>query len=653
MLPPALFPMNLFRLALAATLIALPANPALGQDPFDDPFALAALEQTEDALSQSDLLIDSKTIAPGVPFTVTLKLTHPDGWHSYYHNDGVGISKIPTFTWTLPEGFTAGELLWPTPHQAEFVELTTYGYLGTNYFSTIITPPADLEIGDKVTLQVQASWQTCKESCIDEKTEGSFTLPVTAEPEADDEVRAALAAYNKDHLPVATPTAWSVRASDEGGKITLRVTTGQELPAELYFYDYDGQIDPQAKQEFTTPEPGVWELTISRNKGNYISDDHGPVLPVLKGILAAHDPLPGDGRPAAWITVGFDGADGVASAPGDAAKASADAPDSLLKILGLAFLGGLILNLMPCVFPVLGLKVMGFVQQAGEDPASIKKHGLVFAAGLLVSLWILAGILIALIVLGGQYLGWGFQLNDPRFLAVMIMIFFVMGLNLSGVFEFGTSMSGVGGGLAHKKGYSGSFFSGVLTTLVATPCTGPFLGVAMTFALQQPLHISFLVFTALGLGIASPYLLLSFSPKLLNKLPRPGAWMETFKQALAFPLYLAVVYFLNGFGGQTGRSGMSWLLTAMVVVGIALWIYGHWCTPGRTNLARRLGAVTAIMMACLGIYTTVHAINRTSELEGARGTHLGSFESTPWAPGIVAELQGKGHMVFMDYTSDT
>jgi thiol:disulfide interchange protein DsbD len=277
----------------------------------------------------------------------------------------------------------------------------------------------------------------------------------------------------------------------------------------------------------------------------------------------------------------------------------------------------------------------------------------VFAAGLLISLWILAGILIALVVVGGQYLGWGFQLNDPRFLAVMIMIFFVMALNLSGLFEIGTSMTGVGGNLAHKKGYSGSFFSGILTTLVATPCTGPFLGVAMSFALAQPIHISFLVFTALGLGIASPYLLLAFSPKLLNKLPRPGAWMETFKKALAFPLYLAVVYFLNGFGAQTGRGGMVWLLTALVVVAIALWIYGHWSTPGRNKSTRLAGLITALLIGALGIYTTTYAIQRTPAAGGVRGTHLGNFDSTPWEPGIVSKLQKQGHTVFIDYTADT
>ncbi len=658
MLRPANFLMHPFRFLLSLAFCL----PLLAQDPFEDPFAAAEQGQKKESTSKTEMLIDTKAIAPGTPFTISLKITHPPEWHSYFHNDGLGVSKVPTITWQLPEGFTAGDLQWPTPHRTDFFGSLTYSYLDTNYFSSLITPPADLPVGRDVSIGFKADWQTCKEMCKDETFSKTLTLPVQASAEPDSEVRAALDTYNQRQVPGETPEDWIVSAEDDGTSITLRIKTGEKLQEDLFFYDYDRQIDPQAKQEFTSPEPGLWELVVPRSTGKELGGKPGPNLPRLKGILAGHEHLlPGSDRPAVWIETAFLGkedsnpppSDTGAPADGAAAPTIPAVEQSLLKILGLAFLGGLILNLMPCVFPVLGLKIMGFVQQAGDDPARVKKHGLVFAAGLLVSLWVLAAILIALVVLGGQYLGWGFQLNDPRFLAVMIMIFFVMALNLSGLFELGTSMTGVGGNLAHKKGYSGSFFSGILTTLVATPCTGPFLGVAMTFALQQPIHISFLVFTTLGLGIASPYLLLSFSPKLLNKLPRPGAWMETFKKALAFPLYLAVVYFLNGFGTQTGRSGMIWLLTAMVVIAIALWIYGTWSTPGRGKHVRLMGSASAVLFALLGIYTSVHAVQQKPDDAGGVGRHLGSFDSTPWEPGIVRKLQEQGHVVFVDYTSPT
>lgn len=640
--------MKFFRplhLALALTAIL----PAAAQDPFD-PFGDPAAGQRGGNISEIEVLVDTKAIAPGVPFTVSLKITHPESWHSYFHYDGFGSSEALSINWTLPDGFSAGEIRWPVPHRAPYPgidDVMTYSYEGTNYFSTVITPPANLEIGSKVTIELNAKWQTCEETCVNESTKETLTFPTQASAEPNTEVREALATFDQQHIPGAAPDKWIVTSQDDGKNVSLRIETGEDLPSDLYFFDYDGQMNGPSEQVFTSSSPGVWDLTLPRNMGDSLfSNGPGPVLGQLKGILASHDQLPGADKNAVWIEATF----AVVSKSSPTLDAS---EHSLIQILGLAFLGGLILNLMPCVFPVLGLKVMGFVQQAGDDPAKIRKHGLVFAAGLLVSLWILAGILIALVVIGGQYLGWGFQLNDPRFLAVMIMIFFIMGLNLSGLFEFGTSMTGVGGNLAHKKGFSGSFFSGVLTTLVATPCTGPFLGVAMTFALQQPLHISFLVFTALGLGIASPYLLLSFSPKLLKKLPKPGAWMETFKKALAFPLYITVVYFLSGFGAQTGISGIVWLLTALVVMAIALWIYGECNGPGRSKRARTLGTVGAIMFGLLGTYTTVYAVSRLPEGQGLPGTHLGSFKSTPWEPGIVQKLQEQGHVVFVDYTSPT
>ncbi|MEO0413738.1 MAG: hypothetical protein AAF226_02160, partial [Verrucomicrobiota bacterium] len=299
------------------------------------------------------------------------------------------------------------------------------------------------------------------------------------------------------------------------------------------------------------------------------------------------------------------------------------------------------------------IKIMGFAQQAGDDASKIKKHGIVFTLGLLISLWILAAVLISLIVIGEQFLGWGFQLNNPYFLGAMIVILFVLGLNLSSVFEIGTSLTTVGGELQTKKGYSGSFFSGVLTTLVATPCTGPFMGTAMAFAFSQPIPIFFLIFTALGLGIASPYLLLSFNPKLIQKLPRPGAWMETFKKILAFPLYLTVVYFLYGFAGQTGRSGMAWLLVGLVTLALALWIYGTWGQSLGKSRSKTVGILLAAVFAIAGLYFSVSAMQKREIVESGRSVKLGNFVAHKWEPGIVEKLRSEGFQVFIDYTADT
>lgn len=444
-------------LRLLPAILVLANAPILAQD--DNPFAdndPMFGEASGDSTSQ--LLSDATAIAPGQPFTLSLKLTHPAGWHSYYHNDGIGISEIPVLKWTLPEGFTAGELQWPIPHLAAFIGMTSYAYLDTNYFSTTITPPAGLAPGTEVAIGLKATWQICEEGCKSEQAEFTLTLPVKAAAEADQAVTDALRQYAQTHMPAPTPPGWQVFAADDGQQITLRITTGEALPEDLFFFDYDGQIAPQHVQKFTSPEPGVWELVAPRNTGNDISEKHGPVLNRLKGILAGHDALPGTDRPGAWIEIVFDGkSDAAADSPSTAVDGTppANAPNgdtitleggaertfTFWSVLPFAFLGGLILNLMPCVFPVLGIKIMGFVQQAGEDKSKVKVHGMVFTAGVVVSMLILAAILIALNAAGEQN-GWGFQLQSPPFLAAILILFFAFGLNLSGLFEIGTSLTG-------------------------------------------------------------------------------------------------------------------------------------------------------------------------------------------------------------------
>jgi thiol:disulfide interchange protein len=278
-----------------------------------------------------------------------------------------------------------------------------------------------------------------------------------------------------------------------------------------------------------------------------------------------------------------------------AKKAKAAAPSTKLdfKLLIIAFVGGAILNLMPCVFPVIGLKVMGFVNQAGEDKKAIFKHGLVYTAGVVASFWVLAGTLV-LLRQGGAELGWGFQLQDPRFVFLIAVLLFVFALNLSGLFEVGTSLMGAGSQLSSKGGLQGSFFSGVLATIVSTPCAAPFLATALGAALTLEASASILVFTVIALGLAFPYLLLSAFPKWVGKLPRPGAWMETFKQLMAFPIYATVVWLLSILSAQIGGDPFLDAMWAMVLVAIAAWVYGRWFGKGSAKLT----AVVILVGSC-------------------------------------------------------
>ncbi len=316
-----------------------------------------------------------------------------------------------------------------------------------------------------------------------------------------------------------------------------------------------------------------------------------------------------------------------------------------------AFVGGMILNLMPCVFPVLGLKVMGFVKQAGSDPAKIRMHGIAFAAGLVVAMWVLAGIILAIKLSLGQDINWGAQMGNPYFVCSMIVLLFLLGLNMAGVFEFGTSMTRVGGTVQGKEGYTSSFLSGVLTTLVATPCSGPFLGAAMSYTLAQPAGIAMILFTVFALGIAVPYLLLCFFPALINKLPRPGAWMETFKVTMAFALFATVAFFMQAFGNQTGVGGLSWLAMALVVIGLAAFYYGNYSAPHVPDGKRwAFGYIMPLAIFVVGGWMCFSAANERSAVGSAH--RVGGLAWQEWNPGKVKQTLSKTRRaVWVDYTA--
>lgn len=311
-----------------------------------------------------------------------------------------------------------------------------------------------------------------------------------------------------------------------------------------------------------------------------------------------------------------------------------------------AFLGGILLNLMPCVFPVLGLKVLGFVEQAGSEPAKIKLHGMAFAFGLVFSMWILAGAILAIKASTGSEVSWGEQMGNPYFVGAIVIMLFVLGLNLAGVFEMGLFMTKVGGG-KEQKGYFGSFVSGIITTLVATPCSGPFLGTALGYTLQQDNVTAMFLFTIFGLGIAAPYLVLSFFPSLINMLPKPGAWMETFKKLMAFTLFAAAAFFVKSFGTQTGVDGLSWYLMGLCVIALAAFFYGKF-SPAyvRGNKRYIWGWVAPLLIAAVGCWMYIQA----SQIKAPAVAHSDGWEL--WVPGKVEAKLADNKAVWVDYTAD-
>ncbi len=310
-----------------------------------------------------------------------------------------------------------------------------------------------------------------------------------------------------------------------------------------------------------------------------------------------------------------------------------------------AFIGGLLLNLMPCVFPILSIKILGIVEHGRADNTHIRRHGLAFAAGVVAAFWALA-VALLIIRAGGTQLGWGFQLQSPFFVAFLAGLFFLIGLNLMGVFEVGTALTRLGGHLDEPGGYAGSVMSGVLATIVATPCIAPFMGAALGFALAQPAVTTLLVFGFLGLGMALPYIVFSMAPGLVRQLPAPGAWMATLRQVLAFPLFAAAVWLVWVFGRQTGVDGVAYLVTALLLLGFGAWIVGRWnrlTVSRRTYFATRSFAIAAVAAAV------------AFTIEGTRGPQVSTDSDgvwERWSAAAVASHRIAGRPVFVDFTAD-
>jgi thiol:disulfide interchange protein DsbD len=407
-----------------------------------------------------------------------------------------------------------------------------------------------------------------------------------------------------------------------GGKsdfVVTLITGHRETSAEFYPFDQDQIIN--AAPQTVEPLPNGVRLRVKR------AEDLTKLPAQLHGLFKLS------------ATQAYDVTAPVV--PGEVAASASTKPASsasgltIITAIGLAFLGGIILNLMPCVFPVLFLKGLALVQSSGEERGRLRSHGLVYTLGILVSFWIIVGVLLGLRA-GGAQAGWGFQLQSPVFIAVLALGLFFFALSLAGQFELGLSLTSVGGELAQKQGFAGSFFTGVLATIVATPCTAPLMGAAIGFALAQPAGVTFAVFTALGLGLATPYLLLSFQPAWTRILPRPGRWMETLKQLTAVPLFLTVIWLAWLFGRLYSPSSsldhMAYLLGGFLLVAIAGWALARW--PARWG-----SAIAAVVLGALAVAMSLYSPKDTT------------LVWQPYSQQALDQARAAGHPVFIDFTA--
>lgn len=594
---------------------------------------------------EAELVAQEQGAVPGGTVYVALRQKVDDGWHTYWRNPG--DSGQPTeIAWTLPAGWQAGDIVWPTPTRMPIGPLLNYGYSGDFLLPVPIQVPASAKPGSTVTLKARADFLVCEQTCVPEFAELSIDLPVVAgTPKADaawgEKIAATLAAAPK---AAGLKGVWALDGQTVKLAITGAPLKGADL-AKAYFFPFEPTLVNHAGPQ--PIERGAEGLTLTLPGGDAVLA--GAVPPTIGGVLTLGD--------KAWevtATAGAipPGAIGGGKLPAAAIEAHGEAPAPAGPGLGLplalafAFLGGLILNLMPCVFPVLSMKAAALAGHAHEARAA-RAQGVAYGLGVLATFLALAGALIALKA-AGQAIGWGFQLQSPAVVAALALVMLLVALNLSGVFEAGLSLQGAGSELASKGGLTGSFLTGVLAVVVAAPCTAPFMASAMGYALTQSAAVSLLVFAALGLGLAAPFVALSFAPALLRRLPRPGPWMETLRRVLAFPMYAAVAWLVWVLAQQTGPVGLAYALAAGVLTAFAAWLWGQsQSTGGRVSgIAAALAAVAALALI------VVLALEKPAAPSAAGASaEAAEVPYEAWSPEKVAALRAEGRPVFVNFTA--
>jgi thiol:disulfide interchange protein/DsbC/DsbD-like thiol-disulfide interchange protein len=603
------------------------------------------------------LITERETFVPGEEVWIGARFEMEPDWHIYWENPG--DSGMPTtFQWDLPDGVSIGEIEWPAPVQ--FVEgdfIVSFGYKNEVILLIPVQTPGNLRQGESLTLSARADWLECKDICLPGSGEASITLTAGTSGGRDprfEEVRR--------RIPRAFE-GWRASHRVSGRDVRIRITPseGFEVPdGDLSFFPLD-ELTWDLLEGFDVSRDGDGIAVRGTLQGAEFPD-------TLRGVLVHHAGF-GAEMPSDVFKVEA-GTEGAASGRGgESALQAGGESRGLAGALAGAFVAGVMLNLLPCIFPVLGLKISGFVEQAQGDSKTVKLHALVFAAGILVSLWILGAIV------GALGAAWGAQFQDPRVVIALLLVLTLFTMNLFGVFELGASLTTVGGDLTQKQGYAGSFFQGVLLTVIATPCTGPFMAAMIGWMLTQTVFVGFLAFTAMGLGIAAPYVLLAFSPKLIEKLPPPGMWMVTFKQGSAFVMVLFLWVMLFVLNSLVPGAVMVRVVGAMMMIAFASWVLGTWGSTHRRASVQKIakGLTVALLLLSGWIAFGYHAPE--SELTDSLRARIEAGEPVRWmdvtpelaeelladgvplhfqpfSPEKLDQLLAEGQRVFIDFTAE-
>ncbi len=592
---------------------------------------------------KAEIIYEYTSIQPNQPFWVGIRLELENGWHAYWKNPG-DAGMPPQIEWDLPEQFSVGEILWPSPKKFTAMDAVGYGYENEVTLLAKVTPPST--ISGPVEIKANVSWVVCNDSsCLPGNANIQTSLiSSTTEPKLH-KPHTHLFAKARKSLPKDTLT---IQGSRQNGLFSIPLKLNEPIHAAAFYPEHPERIDP-------TEDP------VITDDGAIALKDLNPENPdPLIGVVVLNNKHIFNIHVSPNTTINKNSASNP-NPPLDQENIHQFKGSVGLAII-LAFLGGLILNCMPCVLPVISFKILGFVKMAGESRRLIFKHGLAFSFGVLLSFWALAGVLL-LLQSWGHAVGWGFQLQEPLFVGILASIILVFGLSLFGVFELGAGMASFAGQASTRSesGLASSFFSGILATAVATPCTGPFLGTAIGFAVTLPAFQSLMIFSSLGLGMAAPYLLFAAFPGLLKWMPKPGNWMVIFKEIMGFVMIATVLWLVWVFGAQTGTFAVFILLAGFFCLAIGCWIFGKWGSPIKKKQVRLISLALTAAAFSLGGFAIIKASGMSSTLPQTTNiTDIAMADANPskltdrwipFSPELLEKLQTQNVPVFIDFTA--
>ncbi|MDP3738674.1 MAG: protein-disulfide reductase DsbD family protein, partial [Hyphomonadaceae bacterium] len=585
--------------------------------------------------TNASLIAERSAVAPGDTFLGALKLDLEDPWHVYWMNPG-DSGLPPAVSWTLPEGVQAGDFKWPAPHAIPLATLMNYGYEHQLVLPVEFKVPATAKPGDTINLSGKFDWLICSDVCVPDGAELSLTIPVQA-ARATDTTASGEIGKSIATMPVPLTGAATVERTADGFRVAAvdgDLAEAAKTASDIHFFPEGQEIIHAAKQQVRRGDAGV---SVTLKASDYAKAGDQP-LPGIVVVKAA------DGSLRSWQVPAQPGTTpaGVANVP--VGGGSNGAPVGFVEIalmMGGAFLGGLILNLMPCVLPVLAVKAAGLVHTA-HDPKQTRAHGLAYLGGVMTCFAAVALVIVGL-QMAGQQVAVGFQLQHAPIVAFFALVMFALGLNLLGVFEMGTSLMGVGQDMAGKGGVSGAYYTGLLAAFVGAPCVGPFMAVALGWALTQSAPVIIAMFLVIGLGMAAPFVLLSFTPVMARLIPKPGAWMATFRQVLAFPMFATMLWLLWVVAGQTGANGALVVLAGAITLGFGIWL----ATKIGGKLPGRILAGLVILTAFVAPSIATAGIKAPVAGE----TLAAEAGAEDWSVDRVSALRAEGRVIFVDFTA--